>query len=102
MNVLRSLEESGATGIFFLSGDFHLASFGRVAKEGPGSTLFEALVGPAANAPNPLPAYPSGEPWEFSSAINNYTSFELDPFTRKATVRYHSGDGTIIFERVVG
>jgi alkaline phosphatase D len=97
--LLRGIEDSGA---IFLSGDFHLASFGRVAKQGPGSTLFEALVGPGANTPNPLPAYPSGDPWEFSSAINNYTSLELNPFTRKATVRYHSGDGRLIFERVVG
>lgn len=100
--LLRGLEASGATGVIFVSGDFHFACFGRVAKDGPGSTLFEALVGPGANGPNPLPAYPSGDPWEFSSAVNNYTSFELDPFTKKATIRYHAGDGRIIFERVLG
>lgn len=100
--LLSGLEASGATGVIFVSGDFHFACFGRVAKEGPGSSLFEALVGPGAQSPNPLPAYPSGDPWEFSSAVNNYTSFELDPFTRKARVRYHAGDGRILFERTVG
>ena len=80
--LLSGLEASGATGVIFVSGDFHFACFGRVARKGPGSTLFEALVGPGAQGPNPLPAYPSGDPWEFSSAVNNYTTFQLDPFTR--------------------
>ena len=100
--LLRALEEAGTRGVLFLSGDFHFACFGRIAKQGPGSTLFEALVGPGANRPNPLPAYPSGDPWEFSSAVNNYTSFQLDPFTQQACIRYHAGDGRILFERVCG
>lgn len=100
--LLTRLEATGREGVMFLSGDFHFACFGRVAKRGPGSTLFEALVGPGAQGPNPLPAYPSGDPWEFSSAVNNYTSFQLDPFTRQALVRYHAGDGRILFERSIG
>ncbi len=99
--LLRGLENSGTRGVMFVSGDFHFACFGRVAKQGPGSTLFEALVGPGANKPNPLPAYPSGDPWEFSSAVNNYTTFRLDPFSGEARVRYHAGDGRTLFERVV-
>ena len=100
--LLRGLEKAGTPGVLFVSGDFHFACFGRTAKQGPGSTLFEALVGPGANKPNPLPAYPSGDPWEFSSAVNNYTTFELDPFSREATIRYHAGDGRLLFKRVVG
>ena len=100
--LLRGLEEAGTRNVMFVSGDFHFACFGRVAKEGPGSTLFEALVGPGANKPNPLPAYPSGEPWEFSSAVNNYTTFKLDPFSREAHICYHAGDGRVLFERVCG
>lgn len=101
--LLERLEGAGTKGVMFVSGDFHFACFGRVAKEGaPGSTLFEALVGPGAQGPNPLPAYPSGDPWEFSSAVNNYTSFQLDPFTRQALIRYHAGNGRILFERIIG
>ncbi len=102
LELLTRLEEAGTPGVLFVSGDFHFACFGRVAKRGPGSTLFEALVGPGAQGPNPLPAYPNGDPWEFSSAVNNYTSFQLDPFTRQALIRYHAGNGRILFERVVG
>lgn len=97
----RFLEGLDGTGAIILSGDFHFACFGQVATSGPGATLFEALVGPGAQGPNPLPSYPSGPPWEFSSALNNYTSFELNPFTGEATVRYHAGDGSVFFERVI-
>ena len=100
--LLTRLEAAGTKNVMFLSGDFHFACFGRVAKSGPGATLFEALVGPGAQGPNPLPAYPSGDPWEFSSAVNNYTSFQLDPFTRQALIKYHAGDGRILFERIIG
>lgn len=99
--LLRGLERSGTPGVIFVSGDFHFACFGRAAKHGPGSSLYEALVGPGANKPNPLPAYPKGDPWEFSSAVNNYTSFQLDPFSHEARVRYHAGDGRVLFDRVV-
>ncbi len=100
--LLHGLEDAGTRNVMFVSGDFHFACFGRVAKQGPGSTLFEALVGPGANKPNPLPAYPSGDPWEFSSAVNNYTTFRLDPFANEIRVRYHAGDGRMLFERTVG
>jgi alkaline phosphatase D len=98
--LLEGLERSnGGEGVIVISGDFHLGCFGRVARSGPGSRIFEALVGPGANAPNPLPTYPRGDPWEFSTALSSYSSFVLDPHTRKATVRYHSGSGRTLFER---
>src|SRR5205823_3695812 len=89
--VLDGIDASGATGVIFLSGDFHLASVGRVSASGPGSRLLEALVGPGAQGANPLPSYPGGPQWDWSSGINNYTSFELNPATREARVRYHAG-----------
>ena len=57
--LLTRLEATGAQGVMFLSGDFHFACFGRVAKSGPGSTLFEALVGPGAQ---PLACLPQRRP----------------------------------------
>ncbi len=59
----------------------------------PGYSVFEALVGPGANEPTPSPTYPHGDPWEFSSAVSNYTTFQLDPLEREARVRCHAGDG---------
>lgn len=99
--LLQAIDDSGVKGVIFLSGDFHLASSGQVSRSGPGSTLPEFLVGPGAQGPNPAPSYPGLPQWDFSSAINNYTSFELDPVTRIATVRYHSGQGLVLFEKQV-
>lgn len=100
--LLSGLEATGAEGVMIVSGDFHFACFGRAGKRGqPGYSLFEALVGPGANKPNPSPTYPHGDPWEFSSAVSNYTSFELNPHTRQARVRYHAGDGRTLFDRVL-
>ncbi len=90
----------GTPGLLVVSGDFHLGSFGRVAARGPGASVFEVLAGPGANAPNPCPSYPSGDPWEFSTARRNYVTLALDPHARTATVRHHSAEGTL-FERVV-
>lgn len=100
--LLEGLEASnGGEGVIVVSGDFHLGCFGRVSRSGPGARVYEALVGPGANAPNPLPTYPRGDPWEFSTALSSYSSFELNPKTRQATVRYHAGDGRMLFERTV-
>lgn len=100
--LLEGLEAEGVDGVIVVSGDFHLGCFGRAARSGPGARTYEALVGPGANDPNPLPTYPRGDPWEFSTAVNNYVSFALDPASRRATVRYHAGDGRVLFERVLG
>ena len=100
--LLQAIDDSGVKGVIFLSGDFHLASSGQVSRSGPGSTLPEFLVGPGAQGPNPVPSYPGPPQWDFSSAVNNYTTFELDPLTGVATVRYHSGQGLVIFEKQVG
>lgn len=100
--LLEGLEAGGGEGVIVLSGDFHLACLGRAARSGPGARTTEVLVGPGANAPNPLPTYPRGDPWEWSSAVNNYTSFALDPAARRAVVRFHAGDGRVLHERALG
>ena len=43
--LLTRLEAAGTPGVMFVSGDFHFACFGRVAKSGPGATLFESRSG---------------------------------------------------------
>lgn len=97
--VLRGIEETGATGVHFLSGDFHFATVGRISPDGkPGSKLMEFLVGPGAQNPNPSPTYPSKPQWDFASGINNYATFAMDPDKRSMTVKYHRGDGRVMFE----
>jgi alkaline phosphatase D len=99
---LTRVEATGAKGVIIVSGDFHFGCFGRANRPGtPGYGLFEVLVGPGANHPNPSPTYPHGDPWEFSTAMKNYTTFELDPFTEQMHLRMHGEDGKILFERVL-
>lgn len=100
--LLSRLEATGAKGVLIVSGDFHFGCFGRANRAGtPGYGLYETLVGPGANHPNPSPTYPHGDPWEFSTAKKNYATFELDPFTEQARVRFHSEDGRVLFDRVL-
>lgn len=96
--VLQGLEDSGATGVHFLSGDFHFATVGRVSREGPGSKLMEFLVGPGAQAPNPSPTYPGPPQWDFASGHCNYATFHCDPITRVMKVQYRRGNGAVMFE----
>ena len=99
--VLQAIDDSQARGVIWLSGDFHLASVGRVSHPGhPGARALEALVGPGAQSPNVLPSYPAAPLWDFSSGINNYTSFELNPATGEARIRYVDGHGRVFFDRV--
>lgn len=100
--LLEGLEgKNEGQGVIVVSGDFHLGCFGRCARTGPGSRIFEALVGPGANAPNPMPTYPRGDPYEFSTALSSYSTFELNPNTKQAVIRYHAGDGRTLFERTM-
>lgn len=97
--VLRGLEDSGATGVHFVSGDFHFATVGRVSAKGrPGARLTEFLVGPGANSPNPSPTYPGAPQWDFASGFCNYATFACDPVTRVMKVKYHRGSGAVLFE----
>jgi alkaline phosphatase D len=98
--VLTAIEDAGVTGVVWVSGDFHLGCVGRVSKEGPGSSMLEVLVGPGAQAPNVLPSYPGPPVHDWATGINSYTTFDLNPTTGEVGVRFHGGDGRIIFDRV--
>lgn len=95
--ILRFIDDE-VQGALWLSGDFHLASMGRVSREGPGAHQVELLVGPAAQQRNLVPSYPSKPQFDWSSGKNNFTRLDFDPATRTVTVRFIDGQGLTIGE----
>lgn len=96
--LLQFIDDQKIPGVLWISGDFHLASAGRVSRSGPGQQAIEALVGPAGQQPNVSPTYPGKPQFDFATGVNNYTIVDLDPSTRVATLRYVSGTGKILSE----
>lgn len=94
--LLSFIEQHDIPGVLWVSGDFHLASCGRVSRSGPGSRAVEVLVGPGANVSNPSPTYPAPPQFDWSSGINNYATFDLDPLTREVTVRHHDAQDRVL------
>jgi alkaline phosphatase D len=97
--LLRFIDEHAIPGVLWLSGDFHLASCGRVSGSGPGARAVEVLVGPGAQNPNPSPTYPAGPQFDWASGVNNYAVIALEPATGEAHVRHVSGTGALLSDR---
>ncbi|MDP1918869.1 MAG: alkaline phosphatase D family protein [Myxococcales bacterium] len=93
--LLKYIEDEKIPGVLWVSGDFHLATAGRVSRTGPGSTAIEALVGPAGQRPNTSPTYPGKPQFDFASGRNNFTIIDLDPGTGTARLQFVDGDGRV-------
>lgn len=94
--VLKHIDDNAIPGVLWLSGDFHLATAGRVSRTGPGSTAIEALVGPAGQRPNTSPTYPGKPQFDFASGINNFAIIDLDPVTGTARLQFIAADGRVL------
>jgi len=98
--LLVFLDLEAIPGVFVVSGDFHLASMGRLTAAGPGSVVPELLVGPAEHLPNPLALlFPSAPNIDWALANNNYATFTLDPVTGEVDVVYYGSAGEVLVER---
>lgn len=96
--VLRYIDDNKIAGVFWLSGDFHLAAMARVATSGVGASQLEALVGPGDNSANPL-AFSLGKPqFDWASGTSNTTTIALDPATRTIKLTWIDGTGKTLFE----
>ncbi len=100
--LLQAIELDGIEGVVFISGDFHHASAGRLTAQGPGSTVPEFLCGPGGQLPNPgyllLPGLPH---FDWSTGINNYAVFTLDPRGRQLHVQWISALGRSLHEALI-
>jgi len=96
--ILRFIDERRLDGLLWLSGDFHLGTVGRVAREGLGASQIEILCGPGAQRGNPLVYALDDTQWPFATATSNMTFFHLDPDTGRAVVQHVAGDGEVLNE----
>ena len=95
--LLSMIEDQGIGGVFFVSGDFHMASMGRVATSGPGAGLVEILAGPvAARLPNPALTFLSRPQFSFTTNEPNVGVFHLDPASGDVHVSWVGRDGATI------
>lgn len=97
--VLKYIDDNKIGGVLWVSGDFHLASVGRVSPSGVGAAQIEALVGPGDNSANVL-SYSLGKPqFDWASGTSNITTIELDPTTRAVKLTWVDKDGKALKEQ---
>jgi alkaline phosphatase D len=107
------LLESNIHNVYFITGDFHMATVGRLDPPGgPGYGFWEFMLGPGAQA-NPLgnregiievlgeendPLPPNQFLWGYHTRVASFV--DLDPFTTppQLTVRYYDEEGTSLFQ----
>lgn len=97
--ILAHIDDNAIAGVIWLSGDFHLASLGRVAESGLGATQLEILSGPGGQTQNPLWSILYAPQFDWASGTNNYTAIHLDPVTRQVRVVFIDGSGQPIEDR---
>ena len=97
--ILGFIDDQKVGGVLWVSGDFHLASMGRVSRAGPGSSAIEVLVGPGGQTPNASPSYPGPPQFDWSSGINNYATFSFDPATVRVDVKFFDGRGRVLTQK---
>lgn len=107
--LLDALVAGGASGIYFVAGDFHLASVHTVDREGPHAAFWEVLVGHGGSFPNPMEAvivldpdladeaYPP-EMFQYHSNKAQTVLLTCDPFADTLTVRFVAKDGSTPYE----
>jgi alkaline phosphatase D len=77
--ILQFIDSKRIGGVLWVSGDFHMASVGRVSNSGAGATQTEILVGPGAQVGNPLALSARAPQFDWASSTSNTTLLDLDP-----------------------
>jgi alkaline phosphatase D len=98
-SLLNFIEERPVRGAFFVSGDFHMASMGRIAQAGVGASLTEVLAGPVASSGNPAWVQCRAPQFDFASDTSNTTFFDLQPATGEVRVKWIGSTGVVLGDR---
>jgi phosphodiesterase/alkaline phosphatase D-like protein len=98
-SLLNFIEERPVRGAFFVSGDFHMASMGRIAQAGVGASLTEVLAGPVASSGNPAWVQCRAPQFDFASDTSNTTFFDLHPATGEVRVKWIGSTGVVLGDR---
>lgn len=97
--LLTHIDGAALTGVFFVSGDFHVGSMGRVGTTGPGAGLLEILAGPGGQTANPLAGTLNPPQFDYATGTNNYTVLHFFPQGRMLRVVFHDGTDKVIADR---
>lgn len=97
--ILGFIAAERITDVWWVSGDFHLASVGALAPSGPYAAMREVLVGPAGNIGNPLARALVRPQFDFATSASNYGTLRFDPADRSVTVSLIDGNGRTLFTR---
>ena len=100
LEILQHIDDLAIGGVLWISGDFHLASMGRVSRDGAGAEQLEVLAGPGAQVANPLHVALTGDQFDWASGVNNYMVFELDPANGEVRILVHDGDDRVVHTAV--
>ena len=80
--LLDHITETGISGVFFISGDLHQTTLGRLEPEGPRSKIFETLAGPGGSFKNIAAQLlgEDGQQWLYNDAewSATWTEFRAD------------------------
>ena len=97
--LLNYISLNGIEHVYWLSGDFHIASVQRVEADGPWSNMIEVLMGPGGSARNPLGDLITAPNFFFSADRDTVTVVTLDPTLPEPefTVAFYGLDGDLIF-----
>lgn len=108
--LLGAIEQHGIRNVWSLSGDFHVGAVLRFEREGARSRMWDILVGPGANGPNPLElAYrfspqnaeeiAPADQFKYFSGEFAATLLDFDPAADEVRVRFLSAkDGSTLFD----
>jgi alkaline phosphatase D len=99
--LLSHITEAGITGVLFLTGDLHQATFARVEAQGPASNLFEVFAGPGGSQPNIIARLiEDGEQFIYSEPLRNAVRLRLssDGF---AQILYIGEENEPLFEALI-
>jgi alkaline phosphatase D len=100
--LLDFIHKNKLEGVWFISGDFHMAAVGRVGPAGsPDAKLPEVLVGPGSSrSPNHLAYYLQRlKQWDFGTSQFNFGMFRVDPKTKTLEVALIDGGGKSLFRQ---
>ena len=96
---LQAVRDANVEGLFFLAGDFHIASALTLDDPGgPGEDYWEILAGPAGSKRNPLVFFDNDDP-ERRPVFHgewNWTKLTLDPDARTVTAEWVGDEGTVV------
>lgn len=93
--ILQFIDTERIGGVLWVSGDFHMASVGRVSTSGAGASQTEILVGPGAQTGNPLAASARAPQFDWSSSSSNTTILDLDPVAGTIRCVWRGANGVL-------